>query len=178
MRVDYVLSHHLQCAPRSARVAELLARGEVAVRGADGKPRAVADGSFQLVVGAETVVCGGADAARPFQRLLAVHELIGEHALAAAARSGRGHADLGVVDWTVTKLHGAFKLHLLRAQRGTRRLVNISANFESGLTSGWLPHRSWAASTPTRRGWRSAGPTAGSRRCSRIRPATSRRRIS
>ena len=44
----------------------------------------------------------------------------------------------------VIKLHGAFKVHFLCAQRGAGVLLNLSeilAHFESGLTRGWLPHR-------------------------------------
>ena len=32
-------------------------------------------------------------------------------------------------------------MHFFCAQRGAGVLLNISANFESGLTSGWSPHR-------------------------------------
>ena len=46
----------------------------------------------------------------------------------------------------VAKVRGAFKIQFLLAQRGAHALLNISANFEVNLTSGWLPHRRRRAS--------------------------------
>ena len=74
MRVDYILATHLQCKPRSDRVKAALAEGLVTLRDADGGEHTIRDGTFQIVVGAETLSCDGTALPRPFQRLLAVHK--------------------------------------------------------------------------------------------------------
>ena len=74
MRVDYILATHLQCRPRSDRVKAALAEGLVVLRDADGAEHTIRDGTFQVVVGAETLTCDGTALPRPFQRLLAVHK--------------------------------------------------------------------------------------------------------
>ena len=70
MRVDYIRATHLQCKPRSDRVKAALADGLVTLRDADGGEHVIRDGTFQIVVGAETLVCDGTALPRPFQRLL------------------------------------------------------------------------------------------------------------
>ena len=95
MRVDYILATHLQCRPRSDRVKAALADGLVTLRDADGAEHTIRDGTFQIVVGAETLTCDGTTLPRPFQRLLAVHkEADGsvEDAIGALA-----HPDLGMI---------------------------------------------------------------------------------
>ena len=95
MRVDYILATHLQCKPRSDRVKAALADGLVILRDADGGEHTIRDGTFQIVVGAETLTCDGTALPRPFQRLLAVHkEADGsvEDAIGALA-----HPDLGMI---------------------------------------------------------------------------------
>ena len=95
MRVDYILATHLQCRPRSDRVKAALADGLVTLRDADGAEHTIRDGTFQIVVGAESLTCDGTELKRPFQRLLAVHkEADGsvEDAIGALA-----HPDLGMI---------------------------------------------------------------------------------
>ena len=95
MRVDYILATHLQCRPRSDRVKAALADGLVILRDADGGEHTIRDGTFQVVVGAETLTCDGTELKRPFQRLLAVHkEADGtvDEAIGALA-----HPDLGMI---------------------------------------------------------------------------------
>ena len=95
MRVDYILATHLQCRPRSDRVKAVLNDGLVTLRDADGGEHVIRDGTFQVVVGAETLTCDGIDLKRPFQRLLAVHKKADgtvDDAIGALA-----HPDLGMI---------------------------------------------------------------------------------
>ena len=96
---------------------------------------------------------------------------------------GQDHAEVrrfaarlpNVTSCAVTKRRNAFLLRAARGGRVPEHLSEILANFESGLTSGWLPHRSRGSTsrraTSTSRSPRTAR-TAGDGLLETIRPET------